>query len=105
MDIVEPCQVALVRRDDDLAAALRRDPVLLAVGVQRPASLHAQSRFQRAGGVVDPGVDDAAVVPRLVCGDPVLLLEHEDAKPVVAQQRLAGDRQPENPRADDDEVR
>ena len=50
-------------------------------------------------------MDDAAVVSRLVCGDPILFLEDEDAETVVAQERLAGDRQPENPRADDDEVR
>ena len=50
-------------------------------------------------------MDDAAVVSRLVGGDPVLLLEDEDAEAVVAEQGLAGDREPENPRADDDEVR
>ena len=105
VNVVEPGQIALVRRDDDLAATLRRDSVLLAVGVQRAASLHAQSRFERAWGVVDPRVDDAAVMSRLVCGDPILLLEDEDAEAVVAQQRLAGDRKPENARADDDEIR
>jgi hypothetical protein len=50
-------------------------------------------------------MDDAAVVSRLVRGDAVLLLEDEDAEAVVAQQRLAGDRKPENPGADDDQVR
>jgi hypothetical protein len=50
-------------------------------------------------------MDDAAVVSTLVGGDPILLFEDKDAQAVVAQECLAGDRQPENPRADDDEVR
>ena len=61
--IVQAGQIALVRRDHDLAATLRRDSVLLAVCVQRSASLHAQPRFERARGVVDPRVDNAAVMP------------------------------------------
>jgi hypothetical protein len=40
-----------------------------------------------------------------VCGDPILLLEDENTESVVAQERLAGDCEPENPRADDDEIR
>ena len=105
VDVVEPGQIALVRRDHDLAAPFGRDSVLLAVGVQRSASLHAQSRLERARGVVDPRVDNAAVMPRLVRGDPVFLLENEDAEALVAAQRLAGNRKPENARADDDEIR
>ena len=50
-------------------------------------------------------MDDAAVMSRLVRGDPILLLENEDAEAVVAQQCLAGDREPENPCADDGEIR
>ena len=50
-------------------------------------------------------MDNAAVMPRLVCGDPVFLLENEDAEAVVAEQRLAGDREPENARADHNEIR
>ena len=50
-------------------------------------------------------MDDAAVVPRLVSCDPILLLEDENAEAVVAEQRLAGDCEPENAPADDDEIR
>ena len=50
-------------------------------------------------------MDNAAVMSRLVCGDPVFFLENEDAEALVAAQRLAGDRKPENARADDDEIR
>jgi hypothetical protein len=42
---------------------------------------------------------------RLVRGDPILFLEDEDAEAVVAEECLPGDGEPENPRADDDEVR
>ena len=50
-------------------------------------------------------MDDAAVMPRLVCGDPIFLLENENAEALVAEQRLAGDCKPENAPADDDEIR
>jgi hypothetical protein len=50
-------------------------------------------------------MDDPAVVPCLVRGDSVFLLEHDDAEALVAKQCLPGDREPENPRADDDEIR
>ena len=48
---------------------------------------------------------DAAVVARLVRRDPILLLEDEDVQPVVTPQGLPGDREPENPCADNDNVR
>ena len=50
-------------------------------------------------------MDDPAVVSRLVSGYPILLLLNDYAEAVVAQQRLGRDREAENPRADDDEVR
>jgi hypothetical protein len=50
-------------------------------------------------------VDDAAVVARLVRSDPILLLEDEDLQAVVAAKRFPGDRKPENPGTDDDEIR
>ena len=45
------------------------DPVLVAVGVEGFSALGAELGLQRAGRVVDAGVDDAGVVAGLVGGD------------------------------------
>src|SRR3954471_25014275 len=68
-------QLALARGDDQLAAALRLDPVLRAVLVELPRALHAQLRLQRSGRVVDAGVDHAAVPGRLDESDVGLALD------------------------------
>ena len=90
--------------DDHLAAALDRHVVALAERVQVAGALDAEPRLQRAGRVVDAGVDDARVVAGLVRADALLALDDVHAQVGVAQQRLAGDGEPEDPGADDDEV-
>ena len=57
-----------LRRDDHLAVPPSLDPALVAVVVQRRRALDAEPRLQRAGRVVDAGVDDAARVAALVGG-------------------------------------
>ena len=54
--------LVLVVRDDQLAAARVRHVVLGAELVQQTAPFDAQPRLERAGGIVDARVDDAAVV-------------------------------------------
>src|SRR5437667_7688856 len=80
--VVEAGELVLVDGDDDLAALLVRDAVLVAVRVELTAALHAEARLQRARRVVDAGVDDTAVVTRLVARRARLLLEHEHAQAV-----------------------
>jgi hypothetical protein len=46
-------------------------------------------------------VEDSAVVPGLVGGDPGLLLEHHEARLRSARQQLPGGSQPEDASADD----
>src|SRR5207302_100523 len=58
-------QLALVRGDDDLAAALVGDPVVGAVAVHQLPAVGAVLGLERAGLVVEAGVDDPAVVPGL----------------------------------------
>ena len=97
-------QLRLVARDDQLAALLERDAVLLAVGVQVARALHAQPRLERAGRVVDAGVDHAAVAAGLVLGDLALALEHHHARVRAAPQELARDGEPEDAAAHDGDV-
>ena len=53
-----------VRGDDELATSIVRHVVGLAKPVQPLGSLDAQARLERIRGIVDAGVDDAAVVRR-----------------------------------------
>ena len=62
LELVEARELAVVQRDDDLPAALGGDAVLFAVVVQPCGALDAQPRLERARGVVDARMDDAAVV-------------------------------------------
>ena len=45
LELVEPPELAGVARDDQLAAALVGDAVLVAVLVEEPCALHAQLRL------------------------------------------------------------
>ena len=105
LELVEPGQLVLAERDDQLPARVVADPALLAVGAQLAHPLDAQPRLERAGHVVDPGVDDARVVAGLVRADAVLALEHDDPPPGVAPPELARHREPEDAAADDRDVR
>jgi hypothetical protein len=100
LELVQAGELALVQRDDHLAAALVRDPALLAVARQLAHALDAQARLQRPRRVVDAGVDDAGVVTRLVGGELRLALQHDDAAPRIAARELARDGKAEDPSAD-----
>ena len=62
----KPRQLVLVQRDDELAAVLEGDAVLLGERLHRRLALAAQARLERPGRVVQAGVQHAAVVARLV---------------------------------------
>src|SRR5581483_95628 len=80
VDRLQPRQLRLVGGHDHLAAALPRDAVGVAELLHLARALHARARLERAGLVVDAGVDDAAVVPGLVGRETLFLLQHEQAK-------------------------
>ena len=104
LELVEPAQLALVARDDQLPAALVLDPLGLAELVHLAGALDAQASLERAGHVVDARVDDAAVGARLAAGDGRPVLEHDRVEPGAAAGQLAGDGQPEDPAPDDGQV-
>ena len=104
VQLVEPRQLVLAGGDDDLAAAQHRDAALVAVREQALRAGDAEPRLERAGGVVDPAVDDAARAPGLVGSDGRFLVEHRKPEPRPPRQELPRRREPEDPRADDDDV-
>src|SRR5262249_44790994 len=100
----EAGELGLVERDDQLSDALVRDALLVAVGVHGTRARDAEARLRASRRVVDAGVDDAAVVPALMCRDALLLLEDGDASRRVTPQELAGRGEADDPAADDADV-
>ena len=80
------------------------DAPLRAVLIQLARALHAQARLERAGHVVDAGVDHARVVAGLMRADLGLALEHADRRLRVAPDQLARDRQAHDPASHHREV-
>ena len=58
-----------IGRDEEFPAGLERDPVVATELLGRDRALAAEPGLQRAGLVVDAGVDDAAVVAGLVLAE------------------------------------
>ena len=75
LDSLQLGNLACMGRDDQLAAAPVRDPVLVAVGVEALAPLDAGARLERPLRVVDPGVDDLGIARAGVGADRFLGLE------------------------------
>ena len=61
----------------------------------------AEPGLERAGRVVDAGMDDAAVAPGLVRRDVALLLEHRDGGVRAQLGQAARHGEPDDPGADD----
>ena len=74
----ETIELRLPRRDDDLAAALVGDVVLLAELQHLLGPADRQPGLGGAGAVVEPAVDDAAVVAGLMLADIRFFLQHDD---------------------------
>ena len=84
---------------DDLAAALMRQSMLGAETIHRLAACDAVVGLERAGLVVESGVDHAAVVAGLVCGQVTLGLQHHD-RPAGFRHQRHGRRRADNTAAD-----
>ena len=72
--------------------------------LRRHGSSSAQLRLEAARRIVDSGMDDAAVVARLVGGKPALFLDEDDAGPRPTAQQFHGRGEPDDAPADDAEV-
>ena len=97
-------ELALVaRRRSACRSAQRRSPCSSQNRTARGA-LDAEPGLERARRVVDAGVDDAAVVARLVAAIRSSRSSTAIREPRVARSQLPGDRQPEDPGADDGDV-
>ena len=93
VDILQPRQLGRVGRHDDLAAALPLDAVGVAELLHPARPVHAGPRLERAGLVVDAGVDDPAVVTGLVGRDLRFLLQQDqpEARMGLGQGQRGGE--------------
>ena len=92
----EARDLALVGRDDELAAAPMRHAIFAAEAIQHLLSLDAQTRFGQAGRVIDAGMNDLAVSRTYPRADGVFRLDNDDLPPGARQR--SGNRQPDDAR-------
>lgn len=100
VQVVEPGRLHLVEDDDHLAALVVGDVVPLHEVLQQTHPAPAQRRLEAARLVVEAGVDDPAVVPGLVGGE-VLLLVEQGHLGVVLGGQVPRDGSADDPAADD----
>src|SRR5260370_5049477 len=103
-ELIEPGRLALVKLDDDVSAACKRYALITAKGEHLLVPRHAGSGLEGPRRIVDAGVHDATVVPRLMAGERRFFLEHRHPQPRSAQQDLSRSRQAHDPPADDGEI-
>ena len=101
LELPQPVELALVERDDELAALLVREAALREVGAQQADAAAAELRLERARRVVDAGVDDAAVAAGLVERQVVLLLQHGHRRVGAQLGEPPRHREADDPGADD----
>ncbi|MCY1406192.1 hypothetical protein D9M71_214510 [compost metagenome] len=87
-----------------LAALVVADAVPVAEGLGGLVAGQAELRLEAAGGVVDAGVDHAAVVPGLVARRAGFLLQQEDLRVRVDLGELHRGGHADDAAADDDEI-
>ena len=80
------------------------DAVLLGEAHHGGSAFHTGLRLERAGAVVESGMNHAAVVERLVAADAGLFLQDEDALAGMAAGDLHGGGKAEYAAPDDDDV-
>ena len=91
--------------DHQLAALLERDSLLLTEAFHGRGPGHAIPRFQRAGFVVETGVDDSAVVPRLMSSNVIFFIYDQKAHCREPSRSFQSRRQSNNACANYQEIR
>jgi hypothetical protein len=101
---LQPGKLGWVSRDDHLPAPFGGNAFLLTVGIYLARALHAEARLERAGRIVDAGMDDAAVVRGLVLADRGLLFQHRKPESRVPPQQFPPRGQPDDARTQNSNV-
>src|SRR5918995_6150998 len=96
VEVSQTRHLSRLRRDDNLATDLVRDPILPAELHEPLCSLLTEAGLQAPRLVVDAAVNHAAVVAGLVVGPIRLLLEHHYARVRVTVQKRLGSGEPDD---------
>ena len=104
VQLLQARELGGVGRDDHLSALLVRDAPLGAVLVELASALHAKARLERAGLVVDAGVDHARAVAGLMRSHLGLALEHAHRRPRVPADQLARHRHAHDSASDNRDI-
>jgi hypothetical protein len=84
-ELAEWADLGFARRDDPLATLLIRHMLGAAPVVEPLSPLNAETRLERVGWVVDPGVNDSAISRRGLASCSRMTLEKANAKSRVGQ--------------------
>ena len=101
---LEARQLRRLEGHHELAGALDGDGVGRGEGFQLGLALAAEPGLERARGVVQAGVDDAAVVARLVGREGRLTLDEDQAQARSPAKQLIGSGEADDAPADDQDV-
>ena len=104
LELVQGVELLRGTCDNKLPALLRGDAVFVAVSVDRIGALPAEGCFQGTGAVVKAGMDDAAVVARLMCRDLLLPLKDNHGCGRIATLESAGHGQAQDASANHREI-
>ena len=100
LELAQAVELTLVEGHDELPALHVRQRAFRAIRPQEVDPAAEEAGLERPRRVVDPRVDHAAVVPRLVLSEFALSLEHDHARVRAAPLQLTRDRKPEDSPAD-----
>ena len=103
--LLQAGEVGRARSDNQLAAAAEPQAALTAVGGESLVALEGEPRLERVGGVVEAGMQHAAVAAARVETATGLLLEQGDGTVAVAAFELEGQGEAHDAPAHDQEVR
>jgi len=101
---IELFQFPFILRDDELATKVQRNAVLAAVLFHHAVAGNGELRLEALRGVIEPGVQNAAVTPRGVRGFMVFFIDDADTGGGLGAFDLEGDGEADDAGADDEVV-
>ena len=100
MQLFDSCNLGLRSGEDNFSADLAGDSMLFTKGNHGRRAFDAHARLERSRFVIDPRMDDTAIMSGLVLGQLALLLQHHQAELWQTPSHLHCHRETNNTTAD-----